>query len=438
MRKILIIIPLLIAVLGLMLSGCSFELRSIDSLMRPPHTATESELKNSINKLLGDQISYRSPESGENHSAITLRDINGDGIDEAIVFYVKNDDVSVVRMCVLTQKDDSWILVSDFAGNGNGVLSVSFDDLNSDSDEEIMVSWFLFDDKSQTVMSVYTSGLSEQMLTVSACLSEPYNLMTVSDVFGSNGKQLIIAYSNLTKKSEKTTLKLISIDAEDEVQLINEIKLDDRITKLSSIVSDIPAESTMPRFYIDAAISDTQSLTQVIEWNSELDRFVFLLDGSADADITVRNGDLLCRDIDGDGIIEIPLSKPMSESVNSDISLGFLLEWCKVDDERLVPSEYYVVNLVENYSLYYPAEWKNKIFVKSDNAARTWNFVNTDDEVLFNVTAFNFNEWDENSANVTEMLMMQNDTVYCCTITPAGEIAGITEVDLLKYFSLNL
>ena len=168
MKKAFSAVVSVVIVLCAMLSGCSVELRSIDSLMRPPHTATEAELKDSINKLLGNQISYRSPESGENHSAIILRDINGDEAEEAIVFYVKNDDTSVVRMCVLTQSGEKWLLVSDFAGNGSGVLNVAFDDLNNDNDEEILVTWFLFDDKSQKMLSVYTADTDDQVLNVSA------------------------------------------------------------------------------------------------------------------------------------------------------------------------------------------------------------------------------------------------------------------------------
>ena len=57
MKKAFAAVIAAVIVLCAMLSGCSVELRSIDNLMRPPHTATEAELKNSINKLLGNQIS---------------------------------------------------------------------------------------------------------------------------------------------------------------------------------------------------------------------------------------------------------------------------------------------------------------------------------------------------------------------------------------------
>ncbi len=438
MKKHIFVIFAFAFIISVFLCGCSFELRSIDSLMRPPHTAMESELKSSINKLLGNQISYRSPESGENHSAITLRDINGDGIDEAIVFYVNNNDTSVVRMCVLTKQKDNWLLSGDFSGNGSGIYTVEFADLNSDNDDEIMVTWLLFDDKSQKVLSVYTSAFDGDVLKVSACLSEPYNLMSVADVFSDNSKQLLIAYSNMTRDNKKSNLRLIGIDKNDKVDLLNETALDDRITGLLSLLSDVEPGSDIQRFFIDAMIADGQCITQVLGWSAASKKFVSMLNDADDPDITLRSSELLCKDIDNDGVIEIPLKKAMSESLNSDTSLGYLLIWHKADKIGLVPCEHYVVNLLEHYTLYYPQNWKNKVFVRSKNVERKWQFVNENDDVLFTISAHAFSDWDDKISDISEMIMVQNDTVYCCSVTDIGAQADITVSDISSYFSLNI
>lgn len=438
MKKYIAVLLIFVFLISSVFSGCSFELRSIESLMRPPHTSMESELKSSINKLLGNQISYRTPESGENHSAITIRDINNDGIDEAIVFYVNNNDTSVVRMCVLTKQNDSWLLAGDFSGNGSRINTVEFADLNGDKDEEVMVTWFLFDDKSQKVLSVYTSDSENDSLSVSACLSEPYNLMSVANVYSDNRKQLLIAYSNMTRDDKKSTLRLIDIDKNDNVNLINETALDERITTLSSMLSDIEPGTTSERFFIDAIIADGQCITQVFKWNVDSEKFVSVFNDTDKPDATLRSSELLCRDIDDDGVIEIPLKKAMSESVNSDTSLGYLLVWYKVEKNELIPCEHYVVNLLENYTLYYPSSWKNKVFVKSENMKRKWNFVNANDETLFTISAHSFSESDENNSDNSEMIMVQNDTVYCCIVTDIGDKAGITVSDIASYFSLNI
>ena len=60
------------------------------------------------------------------------------------------------------------------------------------------------------------------------------------------------------------------------------------------------------------------------------------------------------------------------------------------------------------------------------------------ESVLFSIIACNFEDWDETDSGATEMLMMQNDTVYFCRITAAGEERRITAADLLEYFSINI
>ncbi len=438
MKRTVCILVLTAVVVSVLLSGCSLELRSIESLMRPPLTATERELEKSIQKLLGTHISYRSPQSGEYHSAITIRDINGDKADDAVVFYVNNDDDSAARMCVLTKADGEWNLVSDFAGNGSNVLALDFVDLNSDIKDEIIVSWSLFDDRTQKMISVYSTKSDGQSINVSACISEPYDVMSVADVCGDGNQQLLVAYSGFSKVAGKTTLKLLGVNEDGQALLMNETKLDNRITKPVSILFDISPESQMSRFFIDAQISDSQFITHILEWDSENKKFKSLIDDISNPDITLRSSNLICKDVNSDGYIEIPLRKPMAESKDGDVSFGYLLEWCAVNKSKLVPVEYFVVNLLENYSLNFPKEWKNKVFVNSVPENRKWRFVDKNGNELFSLTAYNFSDWDESSAYVTEMLMMQNETVYACTITDAGEKYGIKAVDLLKYFSLNV
>ncbi len=437
MKKAFTAIVVSVLAFGVLLSGCSVELRSIDSLMRPPHTATEATLKKSISTLIGNEISYRSPESGENHSAITLRDINKDGTEEAIVFYVKNDDTSTVRMCVLTQVEDSWKLAADYPGYGSGVLTVDFNDLNNDNDEEIFVTWFLFDDKSQKTLSIYSADTESQSLEIKPWISEPYSIMTVTNSYSDVDGQLIVAYSNPTKESDRNTIKLIGA-IDNEIKIINETILDNRIISLTSISSDFSETDAATRFFVDAQVTDGMNITQVLEWDKSQQKFISVLDDADNPDMTLRSNTLHCKDFDNDGVIEIPLQKPLSEIVDGSMLLGFLLEWCEIQDEKLVPQEYYVVNLLESYSLLYQEDWINSIFVRSDPSARTWNFVDNEENILFSIVACKSEDWDKNNITDAEKLMEQNETVFYCTVTPEGIQNGISSETIIKNFSINI
>ncbi len=436
MKKISV---LLLAVMLFALSGCSFEIRSIQNLMRPPLTATEEELEKSINSLLGNGISLRSPESGQHHSAITLHDLDGDDRSEAIIFYVNANDVSAVRMSVLKKAGGEWMLVSDFAGNGSGIYAIDFYDLNNDGCDDMLVSWYLFEDRVNKTLTVYSSSRKDGKINFSACATEPYNLLHVEDIFGTGEKQIILAYTDLAKESGRTHIRLMSLNSDNRVVLLSETKLDERIISLSSIKSDRPQELSSPRIYIDAEIPESKMITEILCWNKVGKNFKTVIPYNEKNYnyLTVRSNNLYSADIDEDGIIEIPLREPLAESKNGDTSLGYLIEWCSVNGAKLEPKLHFLVNLRENYRLFFPKKYIGRLFVRSDNSTGTWTFVTASNTELFRIEVYDLSEWDENSKNVTETLFINGDKVYACTVTEAGEEKGVKANDLVKYFSLN-
>ena len=421
----------------LVAGGCDFEFGSIESLMRPPLTQTERKLDESIRSLLGSSISLRSPESGNNHSAITLHDLDGDGKNEAIVFYANEEMSSVVRMSVLKSTKSGWAIVSDFAGSGSGVYSLDFYDLNNDGCDDMLVSWYLFEDKVNKTLTVYSCSRSENEVTFSACATEPYNLLHVEDIFGTGEKQILLAYTDLTKDSGKTHIRLMQLSTDNLVVQLCKKKLDDRIIKLSSIQTDKPENMSDSRVFIDAEISDSKKLTEVLVWNENTSNFSYLVSNLEGDGATVRSSSLSVQDIDGDGLLEIPLRETLPQSSASDVSVGYMLVWNGISGSKLTAEEYYIVNLQGNYRMYFPKYYIGRVFVCSDNSTGHWSFVNASGTELFNIAIYDVDKWEEYSDTVTAMLFENSNKVYACNITKAGESFGIESADLIKYFSMN-
>ncbi|MDE6102601.1 MAG: hypothetical protein K2F73_06465, partial [Ruminococcus sp.] len=71
------------------LTGCVFS-SSIDNLMAPPKLSVEQEqIYNALTDAAGTSISLKYPKSGKYLSAFIIEDIDGDGGNEAVVFYEK-------------------------------------------------------------------------------------------------------------------------------------------------------------------------------------------------------------------------------------------------------------------------------------------------------------------------------------------------------------
>lgn len=433
-RRAVLCLICALALLSSVLCGCDVGPHSIESLMRPPHAGSDKGLEKALNTLLGSGISLHAPQSGAYHTAVTLRDLNGDGRQEAVVFYSRATDS--VRLCVLRQNESGWQKISDFPGDGSGVYSLEFDDMNGDGASELFVSWYLFNDKSKKALTVYSVSTVEKELSVSVCTTESYDHYVLTDVKNNGEKQLFIAYADVSKTPIAASIKRIGLDDAGHVFTAGSLPMDPRVVRIESLLIDLPNGQAHPRLFADALLSDNQMITEVFLWSDERDQYdcPFHPNGEGFNTATRRGGTLKCADVDNDGLIEIPLRKKFIQSDADEVAAGYLLAWCGMEGETLTPQIYYAVNVAQDYRLFLPREWNGAVFVHCDDAAQ-WSFVNGRGETLFSVAVQESAALKENNATVTVL----DDTsspgmTYYCRVTEKGKAFGVTEEALKSYF----
>ena len=112
---------LLTGCLLLLLSGCTFG-ATVDALLTPPHLRGEQEqIYQALENAVGNRITLQYPRSGDHLSAVMISDLDGDGQDEAAVFYRKESSLStenVLRLNLLDQADGTWMSVCDLPAEG--------------------------------------------------------------------------------------------------------------------------------------------------------------------------------------------------------------------------------------------------------------------------------------------------------------------------------
>lgn len=433
-RKALYSLICAVLLLSVLFGGCELGPHSIESLMRPPHAASGQVLEKALNSILGSGFSLRVPQAGAYHTAVTLIDLNGDSQQEAIVFYSRGTDP--VRLCVLRQNGETWQKVNDFAGDGSGVYSLEFDDMNGDGLSEIFVGWFLFNDKSKKELTVYSASMVDQKLSVSVCITEPYDHYMLADVKNSGEKQLFVAFTDVSKSPIAASIRRFGLDAAGRFYTAGSLTMDPRVVRIESLLFDLPQGDQHPRVFADALLADNQMITEVFLWDEDNKDYVSPFRKSAD-DLnmaTQRSGTLKCADIDNDGFYEIPLRKRFIQNDADEVAMGYLLTWCGIEGEKLEPQVFYAVNVAQDYRLFLPKEWNGKVFVHYTDAAH-WSFVNQKGEALFSVTVQESASLKANNSNVTVL----DDTsvpgmTYFCRVTEKGRAFGVTEEALKSYF----
>ena len=163
------------------LTGCTFG-ASIDTLMSPPKLSMEQEqIYSALTEATGNSLSLKYPKSGKYLSAFIVEDIDGDGGNEALVFYEKNSlavEENTLRINILDNYDGEWSSVCDTPVDGSEIEKVMISKLGS-SDRMNLIIGSSQINRSEKNVSIYnySDGNVEQPFRTT-----PYSFFDVVDL----------------------------------------------------------------------------------------------------------------------------------------------------------------------------------------------------------------------------------------------------------------
>ena len=368
MKKLSAIFTALVT--GAAFTGCSIG-ASIDTLMAPPKLSVEQErIYSALTLSTGTSISLKYPKAGKYLSAFIIEDIDGDGGNEAIVFYERKNsaaDENPLRINVLDKEGDRWTSVYDTDADGSEIAEVIISKLGSDDRVNIIIGTNLIN-RAEKNFSIY--NYSDRKLRKSD-FSEQYSYMDVVDLNKDNEYEFVFIKSTPGILEQPLTLGAPDGDKYN-------IMLDGSFTDFDVDYGEIEGSRAM---YIDAA-SGEELQTYIIYMNENKELQV-ALDTENDP-VTEAGSDpaagperpLGCRsfDVDGDGCLEIPfeITAPGSEN-ESDSDRLKLTIWKKPEgdvesNEGLKLEKRYTsyYSIAYGYIFIFPEEWDNKVSVWRD------------------------------------------------------------------------
>lgn len=443
--KIKRIISLVIAV-GLLIScsGCSLNLFSVESLLSPPMQDGENgEIQKAFNELMKDKvIQLKTPVSGDYQSSFVLYDLNGDEIDEAMVFYSDSSVEGSVRMCLLESYDDEWSMVADVKGAGSGVSDISFSDLDGNGTDEIFVSWSLYDSKTTKIVSIYESVKGRTGSVLESLGNEYCNSKSFVDFNGDLKNDLVLVYLDDSSAVQKSFLRLFSLSEKNELVKYAEVQLDSAITSIAAITHDVIRDDGEPysRLFLDCNKNDRTIFTEMVYWDEEKSMPIKALEEPSVT--TVRSANVLCRDIDSDGNVEIPVvtklcgdEKYLSVTDYDLVYTFTLLEWKNEKGDKSEGSVLTLFNPLDMYIFDFP--WNSEVTVKYDSKRKALLFVEWNEwENSFGDELFSIAYRDEKSKDkYGKPIIEYDDGGYYYKITEQGEDFGITEKMIKNSFT---
>ncbi len=368
----------LTALFPALLCGCmQFEL-SAEPLMRPPALNQEQlEISTALERAIGDSdIKYKYPETGEQRSAFLFYDLDGDGAEEALVFYQAQSKGAATWMNILQRQQDKWVSLYDVSAPSREteVDFISFQPLLS-GENNIIIGWAdeYMNEKCAVVYDYDGTTLKE-------VYEEEYSQLAFLDLDQNDSLDLLIVHSDpfyetCTVSFVVRNRDITGIPSLERISMIELPYNSAEVLKVQGGKLDVAT----PALFIDSRVNMSRSeqllVTQILgvkdgELYNCLDS-----EEAALSEGTLRPTSSLCQDINDDGILEVPTVKPLPGYEEAEEAL-YLTQYSQLSSNRSwVPVSSMVINEDQRYRFRFPDDWIGAVTIHSQPESNEWSFV---------------------------------------------------------------
>lgn len=362
-------------------AGCSFSGISDSDLLKPPRaTGTEAAIQELLEKTTNNDYKLCYPQSGDYRSGIIMQDIDGDSKEEAIAMYKTTKDSKNINIMFMKEKAGKWESLGSFLNSNSDVDRLYFEDVDADGQKEIIVGWSSYlTGGNQIVMYEYNDNSTIKDILVNT--DTRYIDLSVMDITNDGVQDLVVLTTAVDEKTgeNKTTARLYSSCIEGIFSKVSEIKTNPKIISYSQILQGNLSSGVKGLFMDGNTANENELITEVIYYSTERQILVNPLDYTESdgeiANLTIRKSSTLCKDVDSDGIIEVP--SPYIPLVDTaDVVSYPITKWYKInsEDATIHEEQQTVASYSDGFYFVLPESWNGNIVASNDNTTRTTSF----------------------------------------------------------------
>ena len=289
-----------------LLPGCSFpmtENMQVEELLRAPRLSGDyGALQNALNDWLGESAQLKYPMQGDLLSPFLLQDLDGDGEQDAAVLYTTAQSSNVCIAFLQRDAENRWKVCQSIEGLADTVDNVRLAQLQDGSSMQMVVGYLAAQGDSYLAVYSYENG------QVSAILEQSYEQYLVEDITGGGNQDLILMS---TLEDGGVQIELLTVDRDGSFQQVAVMGLSaDKFSGCASVAAGLGADG---KHYLVldgwTGISGNNLATVLLRFDEESQQMIPAdqISTSELYSASLRNvPNLVSRDLDGDGTVEIP------------------------------------------------------------------------------------------------------------------------------------
>ena len=280
---------------AMLLSGCS--MTTVEEMYTPPKRSAEYERLQQAIELAMVGMEYSSPLAGENRQTVQMADLNGDGMDEYLVFARDNSD-NPMKVLIFSREDKDYRLLQVIENRGSAFDQVEYLEMDDIPGTELVIGRRLSDALPRS-LSVYTfsEDTARQLLSVSYSKIVPVDLdsdrmselMVIAPGESDEENGVVALYD----WNENTITRSLQASMSESAAHIKRIMV-------SKLHQDIPA------VYVASSVDGNAIITDVFALHQGRFSNISFSNDSGTSVQTLRNYYVYAIDIDQDGILELP------------------------------------------------------------------------------------------------------------------------------------
>ena len=353
MKKGIRILALLLV--ACLLSGCML---TVDEMYRlPKRSEAYNNLQSSIDKAMAGLV-YSAPLAGENQQPVQMADLDGDGIQEYLLF-AKSTQEKPLRILVFRNLDETFVHTDTVECNGSAFDQVEYVDMDGNGGMEIVVGRQLSDQVIRSV-SVYTLTGDELVQLVTA----NYSKFLTTDLDENAMPELFLLRPGETE-TDNGVAELYRMK-NGVIERYNEAVMSQPADHLKRIIiGNLDGGKTA--VFSASAVGDNALVTDIFVVLEGTLKNVAFSNESGTAVQTMRNYYVYADDIDNDTIVELPFlipMKPMQDMVVTDTHQ--LIRWFSMTPEGSEVNKMYTYhNFVGGWYMQLQSQWAPRLAVRN-------------------------------------------------------------------------
>lgn len=302
LRSVCILFGMLLC---LLLAGCSMpgEPVQVEELLRAPRLSGDyGDIQTALNDWLGESAQLKYPLQGDLLSPFLLQDLDGDGRQDAAVLYTTAKSSNVCIAILQRDSTDAWRVRQNVEGLADTVENVRLAQLQPGNAVQLVVGYMAAQGDHYLAVYSYENG---ELATI---LEQQYEQYLVEDITGGGNQDLILMS---TLEDGGVQIELLTVDKEGSFQQVAVMGLSaNRFAGCASVAAGMGADR---KHYLVldgwTGISGNNLASVLLHFDEDTQQMVPASQISTERLYTasLRNvPGLVSRDLDGDGIVEIP------------------------------------------------------------------------------------------------------------------------------------